>query len=72
MLYIITHKNKPVTIYNIYEIEKNPKSMTYENSLFISGLNKQACIDIFIHHFGFTWKEHKESGFGVAKFKLVK
>lgn len=62
-MYMITYRNKPVTLEKLYHIENQTNGAGYrscdshELEGYIASRTKRGCIELYIHHFGFTWKE---------------
>lgn len=65
-MWVITYRKSPkhtvraVTIYQLAEIEERPQSFSCDNSIYIATKTKAACILIYLHHFGYTWKERAQ------------
>lgn len=59
-MHVITYRGKPATLEKLYSVED---SVIYDHNLddsYLVGKTKAATISLYIHHFGFTWKERPE------------
>lgn len=72
-MYVITHKEKPATLGKLYKLEQKHLHDQREEHNIIAGRTKQAAIEGYLHHFGFTWAERTpnvevaECGYNVTR-----
>lgn len=67
-MYVITYKGKPATLDTLYNVEQGPQPYSagyhslydYELSSYLTNKTKRECINLFLHYFGFTWKERAQ------------
>ncbi len=67
-MYVITYKGKPVTLLKLYKLEKKSLRDWPIANHYIATSFKYESIDLYLHHFGFTWKERTK---GIEVEKLV-
>lgn len=56
-MYIITYKDRPVTIEKLYSIDGDYNNDHDRDNMFITGKTKKATIETFLYYRGWTWKE---------------
>jgi hypothetical protein len=68
-MYILTYKNKPITLGKVLDITSKSTHSYYDNepehALYIAAPTKKAVKEQFIHYVGFTFAEWKPDGFAI-------
>jgi hypothetical protein len=61
-MYVITYKNKPATLEKLNDKEWSLTGHVLDfgdvdNRSYIAAPTKKEAVEVFLYHFGFTWKE---------------
>lgn len=68
-MYILVHKNKPVTWKQFYKIlDKGYVADDRDENMFLVGRTKRAVIENFIYVGGFKWSEWQKDGWDIVPF----
>lgn len=57
IMWVITIKNKPAPLDKIKKAEKKTSGWSEDDDCYISAPTKKAAIELYLYHFGFTWRE---------------
>jgi hypothetical protein len=74
-MYVITYKGKPATLDKMHNLEIIKGASAYNMDMrqrdsYLAAPTKQKAIDLYLYHFGYTWKE-RTAGIHVALVTTV-
>lgn len=67
-MYAICLNEKPATLEKLYKHEDRHIHDHNEDKLYLCAPTEKAAKDLYLHHFGFTWKERAR---GVECYRVV-
>lgn len=67
-MYVITLYKKPATLEQLYNVENKHLVDSNEENSYLAAPTKPTCIDLYLHHFGFSWEERIE---GIGCMKVI-